>query len=554
MSKSIAKLTPEQEEFFKVLRLRVAWKQPYITHMILRLIPVNSPGLKTMAVDEYCRVYVDFDYFMAPERGMVFASQVLAHEPWHVLRKYWSRGRDISPNIRQKLWNLAHDAEINDDIVDFVPKDSVFPKTFNLPDYQTAEFYYAKLEEKFKLPDPKKRKPKPSKKQEEKDDITDKGKKDLREVREDKDEDEKDEKDPSDPQDENGDESEQDGDESEQDGDQDGDQDSDDGDEGDEDGDQPGNKSGKPGKNGKPSQGSGEPGDEDSEDGDSGDGDADGDSDDDSEELSDGSPGNGSCGTGTAELEEYLLKAGEAEVLSEMDQELLIQITADNIRNEASKNPGNVPGNLKMWADDQLKPTPTPWQKILRGAIRSALYWKKGQFDYNRKRPNRRQPVKGVQLPALQSPTPRLLMGVDTSGSHVPMLPRVLEEVHTIMKSSGVRGEQMRVFSVDTVVKGKMVAVNDPRKLVLSGGGGTDMMPAFALSKLDKKNHDIFILMTDGEIPSWPSAQPTSGVRYVVCILSFEGDSYADNSYARAQKEIGSWAKVVQIIVPKEQI
>lgn len=504
MNKSIVKLTEEQDQFYKLVRMRTCWAQPYIAHSILRLIPVNSPGLKTMGVDKYCRVYIDFEYFMAPERGVVFASQVLAHEPWHILRDHFTRAGEYSSRVDSYLWNIAQDAEINDDIEALIPDNSVFPRNLKLPDFETAEFYYANLIKKYPQQQPQQGSSgQPG--------------------------------DPSDGSSESGEGSGEGSDGSGQPGDAQG--------------------SGQPGD----AQGSGQPGKGSSNGNQKGDKDGKGDK--------SGSNGKGSgedlpqnevCGNGTAELEDYLLPKGDADSVSQDEQDLLAQEAAQNIMQAAAdgslgKLAGKGAGNLQMWAEDKLKPTPTPWQKILRGAIKSALYWKKGQFDYNKKRPNRRQPIKGIQLPALQSPTPRILVGVDTSGSHVPMLPRVLEEVHTIMKSSGVRGEQLRVFSVDTVVKGKMVAVDDPRKLVLTGGGGTDMMPAFVASHDDRKNHDIFILMTDGEIPSWPSAQPAAGIRYVVCILSHENDTSADRAFTRAQSEIGSWAKLVRIIVPKEQ-
>jgi hypothetical protein len=40
-------------------RILAARKMPYLTHQVMTLIPVERPGLGTMAVDEYCRMYFD---------------------------------------------------------------------------------------------------------------------------------------------------------------------------------------------------------------------------------------------------------------------------------------------------------------------------------------------------------------------------------------------------------------------------------------------------------------------------------------------------------------
>ena len=58
--------------------------------------------------------------------------------------------------------------------------------------------------------------------------------------------------------------------------------------------------------------------------------------------------------------------------------------------------------------------------------------------------------------------------------------------------------------------------------------------------------------MTDGEVPRYPKEAPTNAVKFVVCILHPEGDTYGEKSFDRAVAEIGHWAKVVHIVVSNE--
>ena len=47
-------------------RILAARKMPYMTHQVMTLIPVERPGLGTMAVDEYCRLYFDPAFLEEP--------------------------------------------------------------------------------------------------------------------------------------------------------------------------------------------------------------------------------------------------------------------------------------------------------------------------------------------------------------------------------------------------------------------------------------------------------------------------------------------------------
>ena len=65
-------------------RLLAARKMPYMTHASCRLFR-EKPGLGTMAVDEYCRLY--FDPAFLESRDLKHLGFVVLHEAIHV----WSR-------------------------------------------------------------------------------------------------------------------------------------------------------------------------------------------------------------------------------------------------------------------------------------------------------------------------------------------------------------------------------------------------------------------------------------------------------------------------------
>jgi len=110
------------------------------------------PGLGTIGVDRHWRLVYDpatVVTWTVPE-----VAGVLYHEVWHLLRDHAGRaaGRDA------QAWNLACDAEINDDLRDemkddrrpggpafLLPGQPVLPASFGMPDGLTAEEYYDRL-------------------------------------------------------------------------------------------------------------------------------------------------------------------------------------------------------------------------------------------------------------------------------------------------------------------------------------------------------------------------------------------------------------------------
>jgi predicted metal-dependent peptidase len=128
-------------------RLRAIDAYPFLALALFALTPVPAPGLGTFAVDEKWRLYIDpvtLDQWATPE-----CAGALLHEVSHVVRDHAGRARGIGINATTaRRWNLAGDAEINDDLRSdaiALPEHPVFPETLHEPPGMVAEYYYAHL-------------------------------------------------------------------------------------------------------------------------------------------------------------------------------------------------------------------------------------------------------------------------------------------------------------------------------------------------------------------------------------------------------------------------
>lgn len=154
-------LPPELRERWAAARVWAAHQVPYLASALLALDPVvidqsdgSSPlsDLSRLPTDPQWRVYLDPEVLAAgdvPTLGFW-----LVHQVSHLLRDHadrfpgegsaelWRRGPD------QQRWNLAADAEIDDDLAGgelVVPDDATTPAGLGLPDGQLAEVYYGQL-------------------------------------------------------------------------------------------------------------------------------------------------------------------------------------------------------------------------------------------------------------------------------------------------------------------------------------------------------------------------------------------------------------------------
>lgn len=128
-------------------RLRLIKERPYLASAAWALQPVAKPGLGTLAVDMYWRLYYDPEVLSQwlPE----IMGGVLYHEICHLLRDHPERMKSFN----HKLSNLAADAEINDDLIREgvkFPVQPVTPQSIGLPDNLLAEEYYTALADREK--------------------------------------------------------------------------------------------------------------------------------------------------------------------------------------------------------------------------------------------------------------------------------------------------------------------------------------------------------------------------------------------------------------------
>jgi predicted metal-dependent peptidase len=160
------RLGAEQRRVWAAARVWAAHQVPYMASALLALDPVvvdqsdDPPAqrldLSALPVDEAWHIYLDPDALEGmdvPEVGFW-----LVHQVSHLLRDHAQRCPVRDPDTTtgpmahrttgQRQWNLAADAEINDDLVagDTVkPATAVTPHALGLPDSQTAEEYWVAL-------------------------------------------------------------------------------------------------------------------------------------------------------------------------------------------------------------------------------------------------------------------------------------------------------------------------------------------------------------------------------------------------------------------------
>ncbi len=154
-------LPPELRERWAASRVWAAHQVPYLASALLALDPVvidQSDGttppvdLSRLPTDVHWRVYLDPQ--VLADNDVPTLGFWLVHQVSHLLRDHaarfpglpsedlWTRRPD------QQRWNLAADAEIDDDLVGgelVVPDDATTPAGLGLADGQLAEVYYGQL-------------------------------------------------------------------------------------------------------------------------------------------------------------------------------------------------------------------------------------------------------------------------------------------------------------------------------------------------------------------------------------------------------------------------
>ncbi len=188
--------------------------------------------------------------------------------------------------------------------------------------------------------------------------------------------------------------------------------------------------------------------------------------------------------------------------LGEVEAQALRRQTAEAMRAH-QRTRGNLPEGWRRWAEEVLEPT-VDWRRALTGAVREAAAWAAGAVDYTYRRPSRRTPaLRGVVLPSLRRPLPRVAVVIDTSGSMGDAeLAAALGEVTGVLREVGIRGNRVTVLACDADVHA-VTRVVATEQITLGGGGGTDMRVGIAAALAAPERPGIVVVLTDGFTP-WP--------------------------------------------------
>lgn len=242
------------------------------------------------------------------------------------------------------------------------------------------------------------------------------------------------------------------------------------------------------------------------------------------------------CGTcsGGKPVEGQLSDSDTRDQIKQEHQERVIRQVADDI----AKNPGNVPGSLRDWANTLVKGTPIPWQQVFMSLVRRLITTIMGQTDFTYAMRSRRD-MAGVISPAMAGPQVNLAIVQDTSGSMGdwggPLIQECLAQVPRIVK--GAKGV-VHFVNCDAQAS-EAQRVKSGKRVELQGGGGTDMSVGIAKALTLRPAPQLIIVQTDAYTP-WPAEAPP--VPVVVAVPP----GHADIS------TIPSWAKVVRLYNAEE--
>lgn len=239
---------------------------------------------------------------------------------------------------------------------------------------------------------------------------------------------------------------------------------------------------------------------------------------------------------------------GEAPAIDIAEKALVRIATVAAIeQHQASHGIGSVPGGLATQAEQALKPTKTPWERIAAANIRRCVAFKAGFNDTTYSRRNRRRMNVSLRtetgasrgrliVPGTITPLPSLYFYRDTSASMGPeRLEKVSREVVTISNKLGIRGEDLIVVDVDTQVYEGRKFTNAKMLNTVTGHGGTDMGAAIRHACSLPKKPSVMVVATDGET-GWPADKPS--VPVIVLLV---------NASQHYKKRVPSWATVVEV-------
>lgn len=140
---------PLDTDQLQAARFWVAHHRPYYASVLYRCPVVLTDRIPTLAVDVHWRLYINASF--AATLSVTELATVLIHEVNHLIRDHAGRARTVAAHTDAGAthWNIAADAEINDDLFHdgLSAPDWVLPSSFGCLDDDVAEHYYAVLVE-----------------------------------------------------------------------------------------------------------------------------------------------------------------------------------------------------------------------------------------------------------------------------------------------------------------------------------------------------------------------------------------------------------------------
>jgi hypothetical protein len=247
------------------------------------------------------------------------------------------------------------------------------------------------------------------------------------------------------------------------------------------------------------------------------------------------------CGSGSGgkahpcELGEDDDLGGHAPAATGAERERVLIATAASIREYEASGQGSVPAGLLSKANFVLAPPKVSWQKKLAYVTRRAVAQRPGQSDVTFNRRHRRYRTPGLIHPGTFSPTPRVVVIRDTSGSmDLKDLNETTNEIVGISKRLSIRGDDLRIIDCDAIAYAAkefegVVTLHD-----VAGRGGTSMTAGIEAAMALKDKPSVIVVMTDGGT-GWPSER--TGIPVVACIVG--------KGNAHTAKNVPDWMTTV---------
>ncbi len=186
--------------------------------------------------------------------------------------------------------------------------------------------------------------------------------------------------------------------------------------------------------------------------------------------------------------EDQLLAAMEAKI-EELENDV-----------EWRRSRGSIPACLKETIKRKLRPQPNPWDS-LRATVAKCAANHRGAPDYTYQRPNRRQAAmpNAPRLKGLKKYSPKAVVCIDTSGS---MTTRCKVKVIQVCQQGLQAIGKFPVVCGDAKVQSDSMLTAIKDEFEFPGGGGTDMKLLIEYAE-KKYKPDVIVIGTDGET-DWP--------------------------------------------------